>query len=93
MQESRAIIEGLTGKIADIFAFPKGRFTAENCKHLEQAGWLGAVSTEEGIIQPSDNPYHLKRNSVDSTTTMLQFKAKLSDSIAVYVAIRDYFEV
>ncbi len=84
IENSRAAIESITGASADIFAFPKGSFSQELSLYLRDHGWAGAITVREGIVKADDDVFTLKRNSIDSSTTMLQFKAKVSDAIAIY---------
>ena len=70
---------------ADIFAYPKGKFMKTVPDYLAEKGYIASVGVEEGLIRSDDDLFKLKRNSVDSTTSMTQFKGKLSKAIEWYV--------
>ena len=88
-EDSRHAIESLTSTEANMFAYPKGRFTPEVARYFGSGDWLCAVGTIEGVVVPGDDLFSLKRNSVDSSTNFAQFKAKVSDAIEIYARLRD----
>ena len=88
MEDSRAAVEALTGKPADIFCYPKGRSNEALRAHLRERGWLGAVSTLDGVVRPGDDLFRLKRNSINAFMDLSQFKAKVSDAIELYSRLR-----
>lgn len=85
INESRRDIEALTGKPADVLAYPRGRYTSNIVTELKKSSeWLGAVTVEAGLVKPLDDLFLLKRLSVDSATTLPIFKQKLSRGIEAY---------
>jgi peptidoglycan/xylan/chitin deacetylase (PgdA/CDA1 family) len=90
IEDSRRVIESITGKAADIFAYPYGDFSSELVDYLKKGNWRSAVSVYEGVVKDGDDIFTLKRNSIDSTTIMTQFKAKVSDAIEVYNWMKNY---
>lgn len=85
IKTARSDVESLTGNEAPIFAYPKGSYTKELARKLRMDGWLGAVTTREGLVHKNTDLFVLPRNAVDSRTTLIQFKGKLSGAIERYV--------
>ncbi len=81
---SRTALSLLTGTVPTLFSFPRGHYTSEALSYLRDSGWDGAVTVREGLVSRKDNQFLLKRNSIDSTTTFIQFKAKVSEAIEWY---------
>jgi peptidoglycan/xylan/chitin deacetylase (PgdA/CDA1 family) len=48
------------GEPVDFFAYPAGAYDTEAVAAVEEAGYLGAVTTEPGLASP-DQPYELRR--------------------------------
>lgn len=84
IDQSRDFLEKLTVSQADIFAYPKGRYNLEIDLYLRNNGWQGAVLVEEGLVGKNSDIFRLKRNSVDSKTSTLQFMGKVSAAIDIY---------
>lgn len=82
-------IKAITEFNAYILAYPKGFFTEEIINYLKNNNWLGAVTMRSGLVKNSDDLYRLKRNSVDSSTSFIQFKCKLSEAIDKYNTIKN----
>lgn len=89
ISESRKYIESLTLAKADIFAYPKGRYTDAIIDYLRDNEWSGAVTVEGGLIKTHDDIFKLKRNSIDSKTSFIQFKTKLSNAISIYEGLKN----
>jgi len=71
------------GSDGSVVAYPRGKFNdaiVGASREFYQAG----VTVNEGLVLPADDPYRLRRNSIDSSTTMGQFKAKVSGAIELY---------
>ena len=88
IEASRKDLESITNKEAPIFAYPKGSYTDRLKEHLQNHNWIGAVTLKEGLVHSDSDPYLLPRNSVDSKTSFIQFKGKLSGTIEEYVQVR-----
>lgn len=84
IDQARAELESVVQKDARVFSFPKGRYTQKLIEHLKEAGWLGAVTSKEGLVHADSDLFILPRNSVDSKTTFIQFKGKVSGAIEAY---------
>lgn len=85
---AKEAVEALAGSPADIFAWPRGRFTPSLKKRLPALGFRAALTVREGLVAAGSDPYALPRNSVDSGTSTLQFRGKTSRGIARYVALK-----
>lgn len=91
IQESKKEIEEKLGKKCVSFAYPHGSSSADVQELARGAGFLAAVTTEEGIISPKKwNPFALKRNSIDSTVNLVAFQAKLGFSNVLYHILKKY---
>ena len=88
VEAERQNVEALTKQDAPIFAYPKGRFTQGLIDHLQAGSWLGAVTYTEGLVRQGTNLFALPRNSVNSKTSFVQFKGKLSSAVEAYHALR-----
>ena len=62
---SKNHLEKLAGKKIDFFAYPNGRYNIDfNEKHArfaQEAGFIGALTTDQGVSSYSTNPYMLRR--------------------------------
>src|SRR3989339_1931367 len=90
--DSSLDVERLTGARAAIFSYPKGRVNVAVDGYLRENGWDGAVTVEEGLVTPKSDIFLLCRNSVDSATSMAQFKGKVSRAIDVYIKLKKFFK-
>lgn len=86
---SRNVLETIIGNIPEIFSFPKGKYNNGIINILKELGYKSAVSVKSGLIFKDSEPMELARNSVDSKTTMIQFKGKLSKSIDIFNKIKN----
>ncbi len=76
-----------------VIAYPKGKYTDETVTIAHETGYCAGVTVHEGIVHAGDALYELKRNSIDSSTTFGQFKAKVSDAIAMYVRLKNFLHL
>jgi len=72
INESKAVVEQLTGLACKAFAYPFGRFNDETVEQVKSAGLGSAVTVKKGIEQVAD-PFRIKRISVLGSTNSLQF--------------------
>lgn len=84
IEKSREAVKEITGKDIQILSYPKGRYSEEVIDYLKKNGWQGAVTVKEGVIKNNDDLFKLKRNAVNSLTTFIQFKGKISGAIELY---------
>jgi len=75
--QSKKIIEERLNKKCHFFAPPKGRYSQEIKKILEDEKFKAILTIERGFVEKDDNPFSLKRQAVNSTTSFIQFKANL----------------
>lgn len=76
---SRRFVEKLTGKVADIFAYPDGTYTDELVNHLKKGDiWLGAVAGQAGFVEKNSDPFLLRRIVVRKNMLLSDFKKMLS---------------
>ena len=75
--QSKSDLEKHTGKIVNWFAYPYGKYRDVVVKEVQLSGFVGAVTTVDGVYQSPDELYTLKRRSVDNIARLETFKAKL----------------
>lgn len=91
IEESRKDIENIINIQANVLSFPKGRFTKDIIDYMiNERRWLGAVTTQAGLVDIDSDPYRLNRIPVDSNTSLAIFRAKLSKGFGVYESIKSY---
>ena len=88
IEGSRTHIESLLGKRAALFAYPYGNFSHETARIVSECGYDAAVTVEEGTVGPDAPLYRLPRNSIDASTTLAQFKGKISTAIDSLQAVK-----
>ncbi len=71
--ESKRIIEKRLNKKCYFFAYPKGKYNQKIIEILKKNGFQAGLAIENG----DDNLFELKRVSINSLTSFIQFKAKL----------------
>lgn len=88
---SRTDLENITRTPANIFSYPKGRFTEQIIEYLRTSSdWLGAVTSNSGLVHVYDGPFKLRRVSVDAQTPFFIFRSKLSRAIDVYQSLKKF---
>ena len=88
INKSKETVKKITNCQADIFAYPKGRFSKKVARYLKENDWLGAVGVKEGLVDSQSDLFNLERNSIDSTTSFIQFRGKISSVINKYNSIK-----
>jgi len=88
LENSRGVIQDLIGRTPEIFAYPKGKFTADIARMTREEGFLAAFSIRPGLVQNDEDLFALPRNAVDSATTWSWFRIMLTDSLNVYTRLR-----
>lgn len=68
---------------AKVFSYPYGDFTKDIVSYVRKK-FSGAVTVKEGLVDQKTDLHLLPRNSIDSSTNMIQFRAKVARVIAVY---------
>lgn len=82
--ESRKILEEELSKKCDFFAYPRGKYNEKIIELLKSNRFKGAVTVREGVTKKNDALFELKRNSIDSKTTKIQFIGKTSYSVEIF---------
>ena len=88
VRESRKIVETLTGRSASFFAYPAGKYDQTLVESIKKEGFDGAVTVEEGLVYAQSDFFVLKRNAVDSMTSMTAFKGKVSSAVEWYERLK-----
>lgn len=90
IEKSRVFLMAVNNKKSDILAYPKGKYSNEVVKYLENNTWSGAVTVNEGLVDLADNLFSLKRNSIDSSTSFIQFRGKIGLAVDRYAKLKKY---
>ena len=79
MNESRYILQHQTGQAINSFAYPFGIYSEADVEAADQAGYLTAVTTVEGVdeLLPKPDFLQLKRIKVSGKDNMLAFKCRI----------------
>jgi len=75
--DSKRMIEQKLNKKCYFFAYPKGKYNQEIIKLLKDNEFKASLTIEKGLVKKGDDLFKLKRISVNSTTSFIQFKATL----------------
>lgn len=81
---SRHHLESITDCPVVSFAYPKGRLTPQIRCAVEETGYRYAVTIREGTVALGADPLSLPRVGVLRTTTLSQFKTKLTQGVDLY---------
>lgn len=71
---------------AAVFAYPSGHFNADTINIMNKYGFKAALTNEEGLFHPGDDPLKIKRIAIGGDITRLEFKAQVSG--AAYFLMR-----
>lgn len=85
---SKKVVENLLSKTATIFAYPYGNFNDDTLRIVKETGFDSAVTVKEGTVGPECDPFRLPRNSIDSSTTLPQFKGKVTRAVDYYASLK-----
>lgn len=69
---------------AEHFAYPKGSYNREVAKAIEAAGYKSAVTAVARGVMLSDSTFAIPRVQIDATTSMTEFRAKLTPAADWY---------
>ena len=78
--ESKKILESKFKVPVNYFSYPKGRYTPFIVNAVSQAGYKLAVTTDDGILNQTSNPYLIPRLVIDRTHSFSEFKRVLTIS-------------
>lgn len=91
MMDSKQTLERLLGRPKRFFAYPYGNHVAETVHIARESGFEAAVTVQEGTVISGAKLLELSRNSIDRSTTLVQFKGKVSSTVDRYEAIKKLF--
>ena len=74
---SKKEIEEKLNKECEFFAYPRGVYNDEIINILKENGFRAARTINNGKVNKGDNLFKLKRISINSTTSFIQFKNNL----------------
>jgi peptidoglycan/xylan/chitin deacetylase (PgdA/CDA1 family) len=77
LRDSRRELRERFGSKADFFAYPAGRYDDRVEAATKAAGYLAAVTVDEGVARGRDDPFALKRVRVNASDTAVTLLAKL----------------
>ena len=75
--DSRKEIEERLNKKCELFAYPRGLYNNKIIDILKDNGFKASRTLKNGKVNKGDNLFELKRISVNSTTSFIQFKKNL----------------
>ncbi|MDO8561311.1 MAG: polysaccharide deacetylase family protein [bacterium] len=88
IEGSRKRVADILGKPAPLFAYPYGDFNAETERIVKNSGFIAAATVREGTVSSESDPFQLPRNSIDRSTTLRQFRGKISRAVDFYQALK-----
>ena len=81
---SKERLEQLLGKTCSHFAYPFGSISSEAERIVGECGFESATSVREGTLSRDTHPLTLHRVSIDNTTSMAQFRGKITRAVDFY---------
>lgn len=75
---SKQALESTLGCEVRHFCYPYGRYTADHCRLVRQAGYLTATTTRRGRVHDGDDPMQLRRVLVAQATHLMHLTLKLA---------------
>ncbi len=76
--DSKKYLEQVLGVPVDYFAYPRGRYTKEVLRLVEKAGYVMALSMDDGRIDSSTSLLVVPRVGVDRTHALSEFRVLAS---------------
>jgi len=78
--DSRTELQEKFGVAVDFFCYPAGVYDDAVIQAVQDAGYLGATTTNEGLASPDEDPYELSRIRVEPGDGADGLAQKLSDA-------------
>ena len=78
--DSRTELQKKFGVAVDFFCYPAGAYDDTVIQAVQDAGYLGATTTNEGLASPDEDPYQLSRIRVEPGDGADGLAQKLSDA-------------
>lgn len=88
MLDSKKMLENMFGTSKKLFAYPYGNYAEETLHAARECGFEAAVTVREGTVVKGAKLLELPRNSIDRSTSFMQFKGKVSSVIDRYEALK-----
>lgn len=88
MQDSKRYLEELLGKTCEFFAYPSGNYNNESISILRKLNFAAGLTVSEGTVDSSTDHFRLRRNSIDRSTSSVQFAGKISRAIDLYCKMK-----
>jgi len=91
VRESKKVLEQGLGESIDFFCYPAGEVGRDIIEMIKSAGYKGATCMEQGLYKVGDNPFLIKRQSLDfisildDWTALLSIKTCMQGTFAWYV--------
>ena len=85
---SKIALQEMVGKEMDFFAYPYGAHTDRSVALVKECGFRAAVTVREGTVGKGTDLFRIPRVSIDASTTMTQFRGKLSRAVDRYEALK-----
>lgn len=77
VRNSKSRLEERLQLPVDFFCYPYGDYDDRAAVAVEKAGYMGAVTTDRGLVHRDDNPYKIRRSSITCNTHPLLFIYRL----------------
>lgn len=87
---SKEVLETITGKKCEVFAYPYGSFSDNTVTIVREAGFAAGVSVVPGTVNPDSDLMRLPRNHVGRSTSPAQFKGIVSGAVDRYEALKKW---
>lgn len=84
---SRVLLEKMTGRPVDFFAYPKGSFNSLIMDYTEKSGYRAAFTAIQRLVDRNCGFYGIPRVQIDRSTSFFEFKAKLTKAANWYESI------
>ena len=85
VSKSKVILERELDKKCDFFAPPRGAYNDKVIKIIKSYGFKSSMTIQEGLVSAGDDPYKLKRNTINfSCNNDTQFAARLGWAIVIF---------
>ncbi len=77
IKDSKSVLESLVGQEVSTFCYPSGQSNLSVREEVQEAGYLGAVTTRYGYASADQNSYLLNRIRVNKKDSLQAFQKKL----------------
>ncbi|MBI4134788.1 MAG: polysaccharide deacetylase family protein [Candidatus Sungbacteria bacterium] len=81
IENSMALVVGHLGVSPKFFSYPRGRFSDAVKRIVKDVGFLGSVSTKQGLVSPGDDVYQIKRVEINRDISFSEFRVRLTQAI------------